>query len=179
MIHYPQCIRKIGPILHMWCMRYEAKHKFFKTQLKSFKNITKTLANKHQSCMAMHWESFSQYRLTLGPGKMVELGELKGGMEMASKLGVEISEHVYSVQWIKHHGTEYHPDFIICTEVACEMPVFYKIKTIAVKDENVLLCGTLMETLCFDDHYHAFTVRLHPDRVLKSVNVNELLFQTI
>lgn len=176
MIHYPQCIRKVGPILHMWCMRYEAKHKFFKTQIKSFKNITKTLAKKHQSWMAMHWESFSQYRLTLGPGKMMELSGLKGGMDIASKLGVEISELVYSVKWIKHHGTEYRPDLIICTEVACEMPVFCKIRTIAVKDENVLLCGTLMETLCFDDHYHAFTVRSHPDRVLKVVNVNELFY---
>ncbi len=109
----------------------------------------------------------------------MELSGLKGGMDMASKLGVEISELVYSVKWIKHHGTEYRLDFIICTEVACEMPVFCKIKTIAVKDENVLLCGTLMETLCFDDHYHAFTVRLHPNQVLKVVNVNELLFQTI
>lgn len=40
--------------------------------------------------------------------------------------------------------------------------------------ENVLLCGTLMETICFDDHYPAFTVSLHPDRVFKGVNVNEL-----
>lgn len=117
-------------------MRYEAKHKLFKTQLKSLKNITKMLAKKHQSCMAMNWESFSQYRLTLGPGKMMELSWLKGGMDIASKLGVEVSELVYSVKWIKHHGTEYRPDFIICTEVACEMPVFCKIKTIAVKDEK-------------------------------------------
>lgn len=36
-----------------------------------------------------------------------------------------------------------------------------------------------METVCFDDRYYAFTVRLHPDRVFKVVNVNELLFQTI
>jgi len=93
--------------------------------------------------------SFSQYRLSLGPGKMVELSELKCGQEIASKLGVGLSEAVYSVKWIKHHGTEYRPDFIICTEVTCEMPVFCKIKTIAVKDNNVLLCGTLMETVCF------------------------------
>ena len=33
MIHYPRCIRNIGPLLHMWCMRYESKHNFFKTQL--------------------------------------------------------------------------------------------------------------------------------------------------
>lgn len=105
---------------------------------------------------------------------MVELSELKCGQEITSKLGVGMSEAVYSVKWIKHHGTEYRPDFIICTEVAYEMPVFCKIKTIAVKDKNVLLCGTLMETVCFDDHYHVFTVRLHPDRVFKVVNINEL-----
>lgn len=52
--------------------------------------------------------------------------------------------------------------------------MFRKIKTIAVKDENALLCGTLMETVCFDDHYYAFTVRLHP--VFKVVNVNELCY---
>jgi len=25
MIHYPECIRKIGPLIHVWTMRYEAK----------------------------------------------------------------------------------------------------------------------------------------------------------
>lgn len=46
MVHYPSCMQKIGPLIHCWCMRYEAKHNFFKKQLKSFKNITKTLAKK-------------------------------------------------------------------------------------------------------------------------------------
>lgn len=56
LIHYPHCIQKIGPILHSWCMHYEGKHNFFKKQLKSFKNITKTLAKKHQNhvtCLAI------------------------------------------------------------------------------------------------------------------------------
>lgn len=26
MIHYPRCIRKIGPLIHVWCMRFKAKH---------------------------------------------------------------------------------------------------------------------------------------------------------
>lgn len=34
MTHYPRCIRHIGPIVHMWSMRYESKHNFFKTQQK-------------------------------------------------------------------------------------------------------------------------------------------------
>lgn len=36
MIHYPACIRKIGPLIHMWSMRFEAKHRVFKNTLKNF-----------------------------------------------------------------------------------------------------------------------------------------------
>lgn len=77
-------------------MRYEAKHNFFKTQLKSFKKITKTLAKKHQRYMALHWESFSQYRLTIGPGKMVQLCEFKEGPKIATKLNTAVSSNVVS-----------------------------------------------------------------------------------
>ena len=45
MVHYPTCILKIGPLLHSWCMRYEAKHNFF-IFFKLFSCfLTKTLAN--------------------------------------------------------------------------------------------------------------------------------------
>lgn len=39
-IHYTRCIRKVGPLIHMLCMRYEGKHNF--KSVKNFKNITKT-----------------------------------------------------------------------------------------------------------------------------------------
>lgn len=45
MVHYPLCIRKIGPLLHFWSMRFE-ENKLFKNMLKSFKNITKSLVKK-------------------------------------------------------------------------------------------------------------------------------------
>lgn len=88
LIHYPRSIRNIGPVLHMWCMRYEAKHHFFKSQLKNLKNITLTLAKKHQSYMAMCLEVFSKERLTLGPGKMVLISDLIGGPDIAAQLGI-------------------------------------------------------------------------------------------
>ena len=176
MIHYPRSIRHIGPILHTWCMRYEAKHNFFKQQLKSFKNITKTLAKKHQSYMAMYHESFSKERLILGPGKMVTLFELKQGAAIAAKFGAVMSTSVFSAKWIKYHGIKYRCDFIVCTEVTCEMPVFCKIDTIVEKDDCVLLCGKLIETVCFENHYHAFNVKLHPDNVLKVLHINDLFY---
>lgn len=124
----------------------------------------------------MYHESFSKERLILGPGKMMTLYELKQGAAVAAKLGTDLSTSVFSAKWIKYHGTEYRCDFIICTEVACEMPVFCKIDMIAVKDDFVLLCGKLMETMCFDDHNHAFKVKLHPDKVLKVLHINDLFY---
>nr|XP_055035659.1 uncharacterized protein LOC129423418 isoform X1 [Misgurnus anguillicaudatus] len=67
MIHYPECIRLIGPLVHLWTMRYEAKHRFFKKNLKKLKNLTKSLARKHQLAIAYHWESNSIKGIESGP----------------------------------------------------------------------------------------------------------------
>lgn len=67
MIHYPSCIRKIGPLLHTWSMRFEAKHKLFKNTLKNFKNITKSLAKKHQMAIGYHWDTLTFQRKEYGP----------------------------------------------------------------------------------------------------------------
>lgn len=85
---------------------------------------------------------------------------------------------VFLAKWIKHNGTKYHPDLIICTKVGSEILLFCN-NSIVVKDDIVLLCGKLMETLYFDAHCHAFRVRLHLDMVLNVLNINELLVQTI
>lgn len=45
------CSRSCGPMARYWCMRYEAKHHYFKDlaqKLKCFKNICKSLAYRHQ-----------------------------------------------------------------------------------------------------------------------------------
>lgn len=123
MVHYPTCIRKTGPLLHSWCMRYEAKHNFFKKQLKSFKNVTKTLALKHQSHIAFSWLTFDPKRLTIGPGQMMPLNALDWGCEIAETLQLPINTRVLNVKWAKHHGHVYRAGLVVCKEVDCEMPV--------------------------------------------------------
>lgn len=53
--HYPNAIRRIGPLIRFWMMRVDSKHQYFTHQAKNtnnFINITKTLAKKHQAMMA-------------------------------------------------------------------------------------------------------------------------------
>jgi hypothetical protein len=156
-------------------VRYEAKHNFFKTQLKSFKNITKTLARKHQKYMALHWESFSLSRVTIGPGKMLQISDLQEGPEIAAKLNVDTCANVLLVKRVKHYGS-YRPGLVVCLEINEELPVFSKISTIVVKDEQVVLIGSSVETICFDEHFHAFKVLYKPSQAPKVFNVQELLY---
>lgn len=49
--HYPQLIEQFGPLGKVWTLRFENKHQFFKkiaNRCKNHKNITKTLAHRHQ-----------------------------------------------------------------------------------------------------------------------------------
>lgn len=51
LLHYPAIIQKMGPVVYMSTIRYEAKHQVFKDMVKktkNFRNINKSLVLKHQ-----------------------------------------------------------------------------------------------------------------------------------
>lgn len=63
--HYPDLIRRFGPLVNVWTMRFEAKHRFFKRAVRdaqNFKNVLKTLANKHQYMMSYYVSAPSYFK---------------------------------------------------------------------------------------------------------------------
>ena len=66
------CIRRYGPLVRHWTMRYEAKHAYFKTLAQSmgnFINVPFSLAMRHQQLQCYNSCSQEQDSLTVGPGK--------------------------------------------------------------------------------------------------------------
>lgn len=52
LVHLPTQIMMFGPLIRSWCMRFEAKHSYFKDmarKIKNFKNLPLSLAKRHQS----------------------------------------------------------------------------------------------------------------------------------
>lgn len=50
-LHYPQSTSQYGSLRYLWCMRFEAKHQYFKKLANVVRNYTKiayTLAEQHQ-----------------------------------------------------------------------------------------------------------------------------------
>lgn len=51
LLHYPECIRRMGPPIHLWTMRFESKHKVLTEIARkkmNFINLPKMLAFEHQ-----------------------------------------------------------------------------------------------------------------------------------
>lgn len=51
MLHYGSLTLKLGPLQHLWTMRFESKHSYFKRCIRysqNFKNVCATLAERHQ-----------------------------------------------------------------------------------------------------------------------------------
>ena len=63
--HYPELTKCFGPLDHLWTMRFEGKHRFFKRVIHNthnFKNVLKTLATRHQHMMAYHFSAPAFFR---------------------------------------------------------------------------------------------------------------------
>ena len=57
LLHYAELICKFGPLIRVWAMRFESKHTYFKKcarQLRNFKNLPATLAERHQLLQAYY-----------------------------------------------------------------------------------------------------------------------------
>ncbi|XP_071847349.1 uncharacterized protein [Apostichopus japonicus] len=57
LLHYPRLITQFGPLMKVWTLRYESKHKYFtrvSSSAKNFKNPTKTLSTRHQFLQAAY-----------------------------------------------------------------------------------------------------------------------------
>ncbi|XP_051947286.1 uncharacterized protein LOC127618717 [Xyrauchen texanus] len=137
MIHYSSSIRKIGPLLFMWSMRFEAKHKMFKDIFKNFKNITKSLAKRHQMAIAYHWESFTLKHNEFGSIKSFTLRE--ENVVSNHILEMILSKDAFSTSWVKVDGVEYRAGLVVCSAMENEMPVFCQISDVLLVDNLIYL----------------------------------------
>ncbi|XP_070377105.1 uncharacterized protein [Dermacentor albipictus] len=80
MVHYARCVREMGPLKHLWSMRFKAKHQELKKQascVKNFKNITLTLSKRHQLKQSFQMQFFQLYEgLATSQSKPVDYDRL-------------------------------------------------------------------------------------------------------
>jgi hypothetical protein len=118
-VHYPRFIRKLGPLVSFWCMRYEAKHSYFKQMSRAignFINLPLTLASRHQISQAQHFmknpiKFFDVKVLTPAKHRFVSLVSRKYCGMIAEKFSIEFHAirdiSIRSIPWIMFCSTKF------------------------------------------------------------------------
>jgi len=173
LLHYANHLRMFGPLRNMQCLRFEAKHRYFKNiavSSKSFKNVTKTLAKRHQ--IRQSWELSSSTvldrRSDVKRAKTVSFQSLPTEVKdsLRSFLSFDIhGDERLSVVSAFSHDVCYKVDsvYVVCVLETERVPVLLLVKKIVCIRNVWLLCGALLVPEAFHAVYHAYAVRTDCD----------------
>lgn len=143
--HYPRVIREMGPVIHMWTMRYEGKHRYFTRNLsQNFVNVCKTLAVRHQQMISIIW-SQSNFQ-----------SDIKKGKQTLFSAETDLTNHLlkplYSLTYLE---SEYHYKkgfFILNQAVNEDLVHFYKI--LEILDDNVEINFLVSQFIGIYDNFY-------------------------
>ena len=175
LLHYPALIKKFGPLKYLWCMRFEAKHQYFKklaSVSRNFKNIAKTLANRHQ--LKQCWEFTSVDYLG---DNVVCSGEVSFVFSNLTQQQQDLIIHYYNLKQVSPSeviwkcnvltlgGNTYkiHDVVIVGFMHAEDVPLFFKIFQLLRFRETWFFLGKLLVCRAFNTHLHAYHVREEDD----------------
>jgi hypothetical protein len=163
--HYPRLILAYGPLRHLWVMRFEAAHQYFKQlsrRVKNFKNISATLSQRYQAKKCYEHAANSlllsgtvtpcsqkSVRLSQLPVKLVQL--------LKERNGTPTSDVMYSVKALVVNGQTFRVGSAVVYDVvnAEEIPQFVSIRYIFSVGSTWLVCGILSSASCINTHLHA------------------------
>ena len=182
LIHLPSQILQFGPLVRAWAMRFEAKHQQFKQIpkiTKNFRNLPKTLSERHQSGVRADSISLSgednpsdhplfrkDYVCRGGStcAKALELHERDAAKNCIMRfypLFEKEEDTIFQATSVTVHGTCYKrvPNTIILAEMNDSNPVFGSL-------ENIWLCGAfvflglkLYETVGFTANLNSYQIQ--------------------
>lgn len=175
MIHIPDQMLRLGPLVRHSCMRFEARHRYFKdiAPLQNFKNICLSLAERYQldDCANLSNDNPNHHPLFQmekehAPTKKLERDALTAFHQRMKDAGLfvypEMLVHVFSTKWIKLYGSTYIPSkgCIIAVDATFpnRMPVFGKLVNIFLANDEVIFQYAPLRTLELSSTLMAYTV---------------------
>jgi hypothetical protein len=168
MLHYPEAIRKVGPLHYYWTMRFEARHKFFKHVAKigsNFKNIAKSVSTRNQMLLSYKFfenKPFEQYEVRLPEVQTISLSEFKNEWKefFIQNLQMDENGEVDTFKFISINGNDIKADDIMLLTWlgSNEFPEYIRVCQVVGYNRNYQIFAQKLLTNNYHRHYHAFIV---------------------
>ncbi|XP_030855542.1 uncharacterized protein LOC115929735 isoform X1 [Strongylocentrotus purpuratus] len=164
MVHYPMAMKKMGPLINLWSMRFEAKHSCSKRLagvVGCFKDFCLTAAARHQVSHCSAWSQQGQGNPTAEVEDVVacSVAEIAYFPALVDELpGLRRTDDAFLAQRITHLGTTYRCSSVVVLDIGTELPTFGQISNSVIVRETVFLTGYLLKAEYFDEHLHCYIV---------------------
>ena len=163
LVHYPMAMRAIGPLINVWCMRFEAKHNMTKRMANvvcCFKDICLTAASRHQISHCCRWSQHDRGGFETGEVISYSVKDVENYPALLNKVpGLLPEDDVFVTQKVTYHGTDYRTGTIVAVTMANEMPHFGQISYVIIVGRTIFLTGSVWKAEYFDEHIHCYIVK--------------------
>ena len=204
LVHLPSQILKYGPLVRTWAMRFEAKHQQLKhipKITKSFRNLPKTLTERHQSGVRADSVPLSagdnpsdhplfRKEFTGGGTSVRELDQ--HGRDAAKDcitrfypaFAKETDNSIFQAASVTVRGTYYKRDqnTILLAEITDTNPVFGSLANIWISGPFVFLSLKLFKTVSFIHNLQSYMYHIQEEELpsgLFIVEVQDLLMTSV
>ncbi|KAK3911554.1 Arabinolytic transcriptional activator araR [Frankliniella fusca] len=167
-VHLPRIMGLIGPLLHVWCMRLEAKHrpvvKINANSQPCRNNLPLTTAKRYSLSLAAKFLSAQSF-----PDSIVFHSEeslLENCETYQSLQHVLPNSYLACSQNVKICGTTYEKEMVLAVKYLNDLPVFGKIECFVKPTVNTDMCFFVLKlylTNGFNEHMHAYDVTVSED----------------
>lgn len=164
LLHYPDIIKKVGPLSKVSCMRFEAKHRDLKkisNTVQCRKNLPLTIATKSQLAFATRCLSSTGLIDNIEVGKTIFEHVDYNQYTYTTEVSVNFNDF-FEITWFQKNGIRYRKLDTIFYDVSnSELPVICSLVHILVAQCDIKQCYLICETLELNKvskHYQAFEV---------------------
>lgn len=161
MIHYSKVIEQIGPLINIWSMRFESKHR----ELKMSSNVIASRVNiPHSLAVKQQLKYSTRIFLKRGFSKNFSFKENKNlnisKYLLRNKINLPVRfKNSVAVNNSKIYGTVYKKGQVLMVKVN-ELPLFGTVNVILINsNEDILFICKLMHTVCFNNHVCGYEVQ--------------------
>ncbi|KAK3918074.1 Cannabinoid receptor 1 [Frankliniella fusca] len=168
--HYPDMIREFGPLVRMWCAKFEGRMKIFRQHSAiccNFKNPPKTMADMFQlSNMNSFFSSGEERDIEFQKGKTYCVSESEYFDELAA-VNLPPNQMISSTNAAVLNGEEYRCGLFVCTS----KHQFAIIHEVLVSNKELFLIVKPWQTIQKSPRYNSFQVIPSEDSNMCVVNV--------
>lgn len=121
LLHYGELTRKFGPLIRLWTMRMESKHRYSKNVQRhsvNFRNPTKSCTEKHQLLQCLYTGETSRFCnfIVSSNSHQINLNIFTNDEQTLIRNNINLSSYFYSYK-IEYFGTDYKPDNALLLKV--------------------------------------------------------------